>query len=75
MPKLKQPVSKLVLLRVMIQAHVLFEMQKTDIVPEVGPLYHGWDGFFMHSFYDNCRDSLLYKGSEDDNGLGVEVTG
>jgi hypothetical protein len=23
----------------------------------------------------NCRDSLLYKGSEDDNELGVEVTG
>jgi len=22
-----------------------------------------------------CRDSLLYKGSEDDEGLGVEVTG
>jgi hypothetical protein len=22
-----------------------------------------------------CRDSLLYKGSEDDDGLGVEVTG
>jgi hypothetical protein len=22
-----------------------------------------------------CRDSLLYKGSEDDNELGVEVTG
>jgi len=23
----------------------------------------------------NCRDSLLYKGSEDDNELGLEVTG
>jgi hypothetical protein len=22
-----------------------------------------------------CRDSLLYKGSEDDVGLGLEVTG
>ena len=22
-----------------------------------------------------CRDSLLYKGSEDNDGLGVEVTG
>jgi hypothetical protein len=22
-----------------------------------------------------CRDSLLYKGSKDDDGLGVEVTG
>ena len=22
-----------------------------------------------------CRNSLLYKGSEDDDGLGVEVTG
>ena len=23
----------------------------------------------------NCRDSLLYKGSEDDDKLGLEVTG
>jgi len=23
----------------------------------------------------NCRNSLLYKGSEDDNELGLEVTG
>ena len=25
--------------------------------------------------YWNCRDSLLYKGSEDDDELGLEVTG
>ena len=24
---------------------------------------------------DRCRDSLLYKGSEDDEGLELEVTG
>ena len=23
----------------------------------------------------NCRDSLLYKGNEDDDKLGLEVTG
>jgi hypothetical protein len=25
--------------------------------------------------WGNCRDSLLYKGSEDDEELGLEVTG
>jgi len=35
-------------------------------------LYQQFKG---HTICTLCRDSLLYKGSEDDDGLGVEVTG
>jgi hypothetical protein len=29
----------------------------------------------VHQYVASCHDSLLYRGSEDDDELGLEVTG